>query len=409
MRNILRVKHCIRFTPCHLTQPTTPKMPSTHIYLSPVISQHFWHFFMGEFLPVVAYVLLQEKSSPNAKANAVSPPLFRTSYIVHKADIDSPFNAFYRELGIQVVHTSDEQCKTHLTKDIRRWDGQHPQGVPPNDRGRARCAVDWLCRWASTTPTQPLPQSLSHRSRRSRRQRRTNQSNVPSSPTSIVVQIRKDQPQHTHYFQHQQHHLPKNTALHHKRKTYGAQRRSVPNLGTEVADALRERFVPTPPTSHTSTPSLTSPTLPHLSVVWDDGKSLREQIQQYHNADVLVLGHGAGMVHALWLRPGAVVVEIVPREKMRLMKTTVQRTNTPTRQCQRRVTNPRGCWEVDGLSVLNQIVSVPLTIQRITVNTAHSKVSPKTVVRSVQSAYSPPHRHTKHASYNRLSRKRRRR
>ena len=392
-------------------------MPSTHIYLSPVISQHFWHFFMGEFLPVVAYVLLQEKSSPNAKANAVSPPLFLTSYIVHKADMDSPFNAFYRELGIQVVHTSDEQCKIHLTKDIRRWDGQHPQGVPPHDRRRARCAVDWLCRWASTTPVSTSDETTSAQplSRRSRRQRRTNQSTVPSSPTSIVVQIRKDQPQHTHYFQHQQHHLPKNTALHHKRKTYGAQRRSVPNLGTEVADALRERFVPTPPTSPpshtyaTSPPSLTSPTLPHLSVVWDDGKSLREQIQQYHNADVLVLGHGAGMVHALWLRPGAVVVEIVPREKMRLMKTTVQRTNTPTRQCQRRVTNPRGCWEVDGLSVLNQIVSVPLTIQRITVNTAHSKVSPKTVVRSVQSAYSPPHRHTKHASYNRLSRKRRRR
>jgi hypothetical protein len=52
-----------------------------------------------------------------------------------------------------------------------------------------------------------------------------------------------------------------------------------------------------------------------VALAHDDGKSLRIQIQTYLDADVFVLGHGAGMVHALWLRPGAQVIEIIPRTK----------------------------------------------------------------------------------------------
>ena len=38
-------------------------------------------------------------------------------------------------------------------------------------------------------------------------------------------------------------------------------------------------------------------------------------MQTYQHTDVLVLGHGAGMLHTLWLKPGALVVEIIPRKK----------------------------------------------------------------------------------------------
>ena len=48
----------------------------------------------------------------------------------------------------------------------------------------------------------------------------------------------------------------------------------------------------------------------------DDGLSLRQQIRQYARADRLVLGHGAGMIHLLWMRPHANVVEVINAEKL---------------------------------------------------------------------------------------------
>ena len=116
----------------------------------------------------------------------------------------------------------------------------------------------------------------------------------------------------------------------------------------------------------------------HVEPVWDDGKTLREQIQQYLNADVLVLGHGAGMVHSLWLRERATVIEIVPRAKMKLM---VKRRTV--RRATRRATQKRhkyvGQWEVDGLTLLRDIA--PRSIRRITVPDAHSKVAVRKVLR----------------------------
>lgn len=48
-----------------------------------------------------------------------------------------------------------------------------------------------------------------------------------------------------------------------------------------------------------------------------DGTTLRAQIQKYAQANRLVLGHGAGMVHILWMRPHSQVVEIIPEKQLR--------------------------------------------------------------------------------------------
>ena len=43
-----------------------------------------------------------------------------------------------------------------------------------------------------------------------------------------------------------------------------------------------------------------------------DGLSLREQIRMHHDLEVFVWGHGAGMVHMLWMRPSGLAIEISP-------------------------------------------------------------------------------------------------
>jgi EGF domain-specific O-GlcNAc transferase len=53
---------------------------------------------------------------------------------------------------------------------------------------------------------------------------------------------------------------------------------------------------------------------PHVEVQITDFTSLsfKDQIQVVHDSDVLVGVHGAGLTHALWLKPAVSVVEILP-------------------------------------------------------------------------------------------------
>ena len=55
----------------------------------------------------------------------------------------------------------------------------------------------------------------------------------------------------------------------------------------------------------------------HIEIVSDDGKTLKQQIQTYLDANVLVLGHGAGMLHTLWMKPQSKILEIISDVKNR--------------------------------------------------------------------------------------------
>ena len=252
-----------RRAPAHWTPPPPLPTGATTLYIRPPLVTHFWHFMMGEFLPVVASYL-------------ACRPRPRVVH-VYKADVASPLNAFYRELSTEgrkfvVSATRDVPHSMYhrLPNTHNGWDWYHRQ----QDVAPLLQTVHFLRTWAlaedTRTPT-----------------RRTR------SPVQVRVQLRKNTTVlNTHY-----------ANLHtrrERRKHYGADRRCVTNLDA-VAAALRKALPADRATVRT---------------VADDGISLREQIRQYADAQVLVLGHGAGMVHALWMRAPVTLVEIIDRHKL---------------------------------------------------------------------------------------------
>lgn len=223
---------------------------------APVTNSHFWHFMMGEFLPVVECI-------------ATHRP---TTVHLYKADTATPFNTFYAELAdrVRIVVTDvRDPAATYLVPPS--WDWNHERAHGP----RILRAAAWLRQWAGRSSPRPVR-------------------------TQVLVQQRINVPAVDAY--HRTHDtLP-------KRQTYGAVRRCVTNLDA-VAEALRAAS----DAKHTE-----------VRMVTDDDKTLREQIRQYADANVLVLGHGAGMVHQLWMPPRTTVVEIIPREKYRFKDKAVQ-------------------------------------------------------------------------------------
>ena len=41
-----------------------------------------------------------------------------------------------------------------------------------------------------------------------------------------------------------------------------------------------------------------------------------EQVRIAHESDVIIGVHGAGLVHSWWMRKGAILMELVPRDKI---------------------------------------------------------------------------------------------
>jgi hypothetical protein len=48
----------------------------------------------------------------------------------------------------------------------------------------------------------------------------------------------------------------------------------------------------------------------------DDQLTLRNQILHYSEANTLILGHGAGMLHLLWMPANSTVIEIIPKNRL---------------------------------------------------------------------------------------------
>jgi hypothetical protein len=94
-------------------------------------------------------------------------------------------------------------------------------------------------------------------------------------------------------------------------------------------------------------------------LVFDDGLSLKQQIRQYAFATALVLGHGAGMLHLLWMKPSSLVVELIPALK-------VEEDNGAAQGCKR-------------LADL-----LKFDFKRVVVSGDHTKVDPQKVVKIMQ-------------------------
>lgn len=286
------------------------------LYLEPPHVTHFWHFMMGEFLPIVA-------------AYCACRPRPRVVH-VYKTDVASPFNAFYEELHevsdrrFVVSATRHAPVGTYhrLPANRNGWDWRHrPRDVAPLLK-----AVRFLRTWALGAPRAPSAAPS---------RRRTS-----SSPPTVCVQLRTNTKALTQYY------ADLDTKLV-RRKQYGAERRCVTNLPA-VVDALRAAGKV------------------GVRAVTDDGLTLREQIRQYANAQVLVLGHGAGMVHALWMRAPVTIVELINQQKVGVMDGAVQ-----------------GCRR---LVKLLSTKRHPAKLRRIVVEDTHADVDVEKVVNVVHQA-----------------------
>ena len=254
---------------------------NTALYLDSPNDTHFWHFMMGELLPTISAYLRQPTPRPH------------TTIHLHKS-VDAlacPFNTFYTELETPRLRFVLSETKVlgasykALPTNRNGWDWRHTRQDVPHILAAARYLRSW---------------ALSSKSRLSKDAHVSNRRSV-----RVVVQKRVNQQELTQYYANL------NTPLFRqpRRKQYGAERRCITNLDA-VVRSLRS--------------SLPSESRVTVDVATDDGKTLREQIRQYAEADVLVLGHGAGMIHALWMRAPVTIVEIINRQKEAIKDGAVQ-------------------------------------------------------------------------------------
>ena len=245
---------------------------NTALYLDSPNDTHFWHFMMGELLPTISAYLRQPTPRPH------------TTIHLHKS-VDAlacPFNTFYTELETPrlrfvLSETKAPGASQRGASYEPKWVGlaTHAPRRTPHPGGGA------------------LPAELGSVIQVAFVERCTS---LKSSVVRVVVQKRVNQQELTQFYANL------NTPLFRqpKRKQCGAERRCVTNLDA-VVRSLRSSF--------------SSESRVTVDVATDDGKTLREQIRQYAEADVLVLGHGAGMIHALWMRAPVTIVEIINRQK----------------------------------------------------------------------------------------------
>ena len=225
-------------------------MKTLYIQSSPNVSQHFWHFMMGEFLPILYVIFKNQYTHVHLYKDA------------HKAHF--PLNSFYTEVcsGNDVTITiSARQRIGHTYVAPLNWDWHNH-----NEQHKLLWIVRFLKRWACGGS---VPK--------------------PDVPLCLVQDRQNSSALDTYYASNET--LP-------KRKTYGAHRRKVTNLDNLTKHLQRHYGKNT-----------------RVSLVCSDHLTLQQQIVQYVNANVLVLGHGAGMVHMLWMQPKSRVVEIMPQTK----------------------------------------------------------------------------------------------
>jgi hypothetical protein len=277
---------------------------------APPVSQHFWHFMMGEFLPIV-YLIATHKPA-----------------VVHivKKEVDNPFNSFYSEVTagtsvrLHISDTADDASHTRYLEPLP-WDLQYN-----GEQHKLLQVVRFLKAWA-TQGTRSHTLTLTHTHTHTHTSTRTQSAKASTTGTSccsIIVQERVNTKSMDAYYKKDDTRDVRGNALP-NRKKYGAVRRHVTNLA-DVANALQiQPFRKTPRTPRSlrsqRTPRSRRSPRTHgrhqqtVRVVCDDGMTLKQQIRHYVDANVLVLGHGAGMVQMLWMRPRSVIVEIIPKKK----------------------------------------------------------------------------------------------
>lgn len=249
-RVLTRKQHASISQPTHAKQTQHKKKNVLYITPSEGVSNHFWHFMMGEFLPIM-YVILKHN--------------FKVVYLKKtKKDLEFPLHSFYDEVckdaHVELHITDEDHPNQHYITPLN-WDWKNQK-----EETKLLWITRYLKKWATT-------------------------STCNQKINTCVVQDRNNAKSLDEFYKHYTTRLV-------KRKTYGTKRRHITNL-EDVANRIQ------------------SDNALALSVTYvhEDPKTLKEQIQHYLCANHLVLGHGAGMVHMLWMQPNSRVIEIMPQKK----------------------------------------------------------------------------------------------
>ena len=262
---------------------TVPCAVNTHIYIEvPYVSQHFWHFMMGEFLPVVATIL---------KFSA------RRVCLIKRNFHNCPFNAFYHELHVEIsfVKRAPDDANIQKIHEPNNWN-YYNQG----EKHLLIKAVEYLKEWATAenTLSSSASSQIDYQNRSScivLQDRISHAPLVEYFKNDFAKEYKKATYEVVDNFLHSTHSQHCNTTSHHK---YGAQRRCIQNM-KELSKVVAKRF-------------------PNAKVHYqvDDHLSLRNQILPYSEANTLILGHGAGMLHILWMPANSTVIEIIPKKRL---------------------------------------------------------------------------------------------
>jgi len=237
---------------------------------------------MAEILPVVS---LLYRMRDHTHARPSENKMIEKSIYIHSVSRDwgsNPLHSFFTEIALldglinirMVDHASPtaESWKNIVGRALQlpRWDF----GWWGHDKALAFDAVRYLKGIVKRKLDQP--------------------------PRGLVIQLRKSDPRLEEYYKSYFEQLLSSGMKasefgNQDYSAYGAERRRVlglENLARETVEAFPRTLVEI--------------------VEGADDLSLVSQMQRYMDAFGLVLGHGAGMVHALWLRPNATVIEVGP-------------------------------------------------------------------------------------------------
>ena len=235
----------------------------TYIYTPYDKCQHFWHFMMGEFMPIVSILAKTQKS--------------RIIIYNETRKWDQAFDIFYRniennnlqiDLQNNIEKNNINNYKQYDISDMK-WDWTWTK----QDEIDCMVAVKWLV--INTIKYMTSEYNIDHLSYI-----------YKSNNKDIIIQERRNNIDFSNYFNNE------NIGT----KDYGKEKRSVKDL-----DKLQK---------------ILSNNKRIVSLIYSDGKHLYEQIYPYINKNNIILGHGAGMFFTLFMKKKAKVIEIIPPEKI---------------------------------------------------------------------------------------------
>jgi hypothetical protein len=247
------------------------------IYTNSKVSRHFWHFMMGEFFPV-SYTIMEYADANVDRKIDVQIVMDDTNHL------KCPLNSFYKELE-EVIGGN----RLTIT-----WTQSPP---PPSATAGlyTKVTTRYLQRWDWEWRGQHEPRKLLKVVNRLKQWARNGlASTTDMDAITCIVQTRENATNSAQVKFLEEHGKDK------RQKISGHNRRNVGNL-RDIATTLANEMSPTGNR--------------HIKIVSDDGKTLKQQIQTYLDANALVLGHGAGMLHTLWMKPHSRILEIISRDK----------------------------------------------------------------------------------------------